>query len=474
MGSTRRRGTGIPVSRVLIAALVGASIPVIYGLVLREGGTSSVVVNFYYLPIVVAAFYFGDLGGMFVAVLCALCAGPWVDKDIAHAVLQPPADILVRTAFFYGVAVLVSRLSAQLQKQAAQSSALLIISQAISSSLRLEVVLHTVAQRAVQLLEMRGCSIRLVDDSGTELVPAMTYGLSDAYRTKGPVKIDASEVDRQVLAGEMVAIRDVRTDNRFQYQQEAAEEGLVSSLSAPLPGKSGALGVIRVYSDYPRRFSPREEELLATFAAQAAMAIENARLYERIEQNYFETVRALSRAIEAKDPVTLGHSERVTEIAVRMADQLSLPTEQRQIIRFGGILHDIGKIGLGEGAMMSSVGVAAGHDVLLRLHPLIGNSILEPVEFLRPALEMVRYHHERFDGQGYPEGLAGEEIPLLARLLSVANVYDHLTAGAEGAPAFAPEDALGELRRQAGTRFDPAMVEVLAAVIKRLPVRSLS
>jgi len=298
------------------------------------------------------------------------------------------------------------------------------------------------------------------------------WGLSERYTGKGPVRVAKSEIDRDVLGGEAVAIFDVATDPRFQYQQEAKQEGIVSVLCVPLMAREEPLGVIRIYTARRRRFSRREHYLLWTFATQAAIAIENARLYERIRQNYFETVRALTRAIEAKDPYTLGHSERVTDLAIRMGHQLGLPPDQLETIRFGGILHDIGKIGVAEETLAQQAESNLDDEVLIRLHPLIGRSILEPVEFLQQAIEMVQYHHERFDGQGYPEGLAGEQIPVLARLLAVANVYDHLTAEAPNRPAFSSNEAMKEIASRSGTEFDAQMVEALEAAIEESEINS--
>jgi putative nucleotidyltransferase with HDIG domain len=453
--------------RVAIAAGIAASLVGIT-LLLRYvyGGASSSLINLYYVPIVLAAFYLGDIGGLLVAIAAALAAGPYMPQSISAAgieTFQPLKDVLIRAGFFYAVALLTSRLSFQLQQRATENSVLLAVSQAVSSTLRLENVLDTVAEKATELLGGKGCLIRLLDESGSELREAAQYGLSERYLQKGPVRVEASEMDRATLAGQVVAVRDVRVDSRFQYREEAAMEGLSSVLSAPLMSIRGPLGVIRVYSERPRRFTSRERELLLAFANQASLAIENARLYQRIEKNYYDTVRALTRAIEAKDASTLGHSEHVVQTALKIADRLGLDRAQQDTLRFGGILHDIGKIGLSDDALESRARDDA-EEMLVRLHPLIGASILEPVEFLRPALDIVRHHHERWDGRGYPEGLAGDEIPPLAQVIAVADAYERLTGGEYGMK-LPPEDALAEIERDAGKRFDPKVVEALVSAI---------
>ena len=229
-------------------------------------------------------------------------------------------------------------------------------------------------------------------------------------------------------------------------------------------GRTEPLGVIRIYTKDGYRFSHTERQLLGAFATQAAIAIENANIFETTRHNYANTVRALSRAIEAKDPATLGHSERATELALQAGRHLKLSKEQLEALEFGGLLHDIGKIGVDQSSMLPA---AAGspEEMIMRLHPLIGKSILEPVEFLRPAIDVVLYHHERFDGAGYPEGLVGERIPRLARLFAVANVYDIITSGSREETSLSPAAAIARLRHFAGSELDPAMVEAFAAAV---------
>lgn len=146
-------------------------------------------------------------------------------------------------------------------------------------------------------------------------------------------------------------------------------------------------------------------------------------LYESIQRNYLDTVRALTRAIEAKDAYTFGHSERVAEYATKMAHALHLATKDEQTLEFGALLHDLGKIGMDE-PMSPSNNAPLDRQIMEQMHTMIGKSILDPVEFLHPAIPIVMYHHENWDGSGYPEGLSGEEIPLLARIVSLANRLD--------------------------------------------------
>jgi len=305
------------------------------------------------------------------------------------------------------------------------------------------------------LVEKPLCATRAEAD---ELVAAAMSGLSHEYWQKGKVVGAASPVNGRALTGEAVQIMDVTQEEGFQYPEAARMEGITSVLTVPLRAKSGTRGVIRIYAKRKRRFTPAEIELLSTFADQAAVAIENAELYEDIRRNYYETVRALTTAVEAKDAATYKHSERVTELADRLAESIGMSQNEREMLRFGCILHDIGKIGVHDEALDAREGIPTDQ-VFYRMHPLIGTSILQPIGFLEPALPIVKYHHERWDGSGFPEGLAGKDIPFIARLVAVADAFDRAQkpSGSAGS-GISTRDALLDIVSRAGTEFDPEIV----------------
>jgi HD-GYP domain-containing protein (c-di-GMP phosphodiesterase class II) len=278
------------------------------------------------------------------------------------------------------------------------------------------------------------------------------------------VRLADSPLDRDIVAGRTVAILDIGHDPRFHYRGDARAEGLVSLLALPLRHGSRVFGALRVYSGVRHQWSRRERQMLQAFAEQASVAIHNARLHEDLRRSYWETVNALARAIEAKDPHTLGHSERVTDYALQLGRALELPAEDLEALRFAATLHDIGKIGLADRSLARGH-LDMGEQILVRMHPLIGIAILQPVEFLAPALGAVRHHHERWDGKGYPDGLVGEDIPRLARMISVVNLYDNLRTDSPGRPGLSEFDAAKALRKAAGTELDPHITEVFLSAI---------
>lgn len=452
-----RRTWNVPwaVSVASLALTIGAVSVLVY-----LTGTSGIAVHFFYIPIIYAAFAFGDYGAIVCALGCAAICGPWMPAAYAHGapVAQGQWDYILRVLIFYIIAFAASRASNALNRRITETRRLYEVARSITSSLRLREVLDLIAESAVAVTEAKACAMRLLNKTTGELELTSQYGLSDEYAAKGPVSIMSSPMDQTVLEDNVLQIHDVRRDPRFQYPKEAEREGIVSVLSVPLVVKEQPRGVIRVYSGRARHFDGHQVRLLQAFARQAAIAIENAELYEDIRRNYFETVRALTIAIEAKDSATYSHSERVTELAVRLAKRLGLSDDELEILRFGAMLHDIGKIGVVEGAF-DPANDGPEVEVFYRMHPLIGRSILQPVGFLHDALPVVIAHHENWDGSGFPQGLKGDGIPRLARIVSVADAYERLlNPEALGRPGLTGAAALEIMMAESARRFDPEIV----------------
>jgi HD domain len=186
-------------------------------------------------------------------------------------------------------------------------------------------------------------------------------------------------------------------------------------------------------------------------------------LLERTKGNYLATIASLARTIEAKDPYTGGHTERVGDYALMLARELGFGEEELEAVEMGAVVHDIGKIGIPDRILLKPGKLDAEEFAEMRRHPEISSYILEALDLPELVHHMARNHHERFDGNGYPDGLAGEQIPLAARILTVADAFDAMTSDRPYRPALAVEDALAEIRRNAGTQFCPAVVAALDA-----------
>ena len=248
----------------------------------------------------------------------------------------------------------------------------------------------------------------------------------------------------------------------------AAFKAPTAFVALPLKVGDRSLGALIAYAfEGGRRFSEGKRKLLSVLADRAATAIENARLYDGIMRVFRETLQSLVLALEAKDRYTAGHTKRVTEYTRMVVESLLLPPAQREAFCQGAMLHDIGKIGIDPQKINKPGRLTEEEMAMFRSHPSIGRRILEPIKFLEDIIPSVYYHHEKYDGSGYPEGLKGKEIPLGARIVAVADTYDAMTSTRAYRKALSHATAAAELKRCAGTQFDADIVDAFLTELDR-------
>jgi putative nucleotidyltransferase with HDIG domain len=223
--------------------------------------------------------------------------------------------------------------------------------------------------------------------------------------------------------------------------------GASFGITVPVEGPPEIAELARTFNEASRRLSQYDHE--------------NKDLLAAVERGYLETLRALVNAIDAKDPYTAGHSQRTAEIAVAIGRALGMSEEEQRELEFGGLLHDIGKIGIAEQILRKPATLDDSEMKVMRGHPSIGDSIVNEIEMLKRIRAMIRNHHERYDGSGYPDGLKGEEIPLGARIVAVADTYDAITSDRCYQPGRPPAEAVPILRRLSGPLLDARVVEAL-------------
>ncbi|MBW2689235.1 MAG: HD-GYP domain-containing protein, partial [Deltaproteobacteria bacterium] len=245
-----------------------------------------------------------------------------------------------------------------------------------------------------------------------------------------------------------------------------------SVICAPLTDKEEVIGTITIANTVDgSSFGPSDLELLSTIAAQASIAIRNASLYEEQENMYLNTVQALVSAIEASDAYTRGHSERVTKYSVALAKRMGMEGDPLKQLEQAAVLHDIGKIGI-DVALLHKKGKLTAADIdVLKLHPSIGVRILEPIHFLGTVREIIEQHHERYDGNGYPNGLSGGDWRLEGKILSVCDTYDAMTSDRPYRKALSHEIAIQEIHDHSGSQFDPEVASAFISLCNegRLP-----
>ncbi len=186
---------------------------------------------------------------------------------------------------------------------------------------------------------------------------------------------------------------------------------------------------------------------------------------EKLEQAYLDSVETLRYTVEAKDPYTRGHSDRVSEFSVLIGKKLGLPEEQLRILRIGGLFHDIGKIGIPDNILQKESKLTDDEYSEIKNHPSIGVHILGSAEIFKDIIPIVKHHHERYDGRGYPSGLKGEEIPYIARIAAVADTFDAMTSKRSYRDALDLQVVKDEIKRCEGTQFDPEIAEVFLEIL---------
>lgn len=202
------------------------------------------------------------------------------------------------------------------------------------------------------------------------------------------------------------------------------------------------------------------------FSGPLLLARYSFRLYMEMRNLYISTIQALNKTVEAKDPYTSGHANRVGEYAVELAEAFELPFTSIENIKTAAILHDIGKIGINDSILNKASRLTAEEYQEIMKHPSIGADIISKVDFLKDVTVIVKHHHERYDGKGYPDGLKGDEIPIEASILMIADSYDAMTSDRPYRKALTPEEAVEELRKNSGTQFHPELVTKFISIIE--------
>ena len=252
-----------------------------------------------------------------------------------------------------------------------------------------------------------------------------------------------------------------------ELERAVKSDDIALSICVPLTTRGKITGLISVCRNSKNRpFTSSEIELVSVLSGQAAAAIENAHLYEKLEQSYLSMMVALSCVVEARDLYTDKHMKDIAEYSVDIANKMGLAEDEVENIRKAALLHDLGKISIPDNILMKPGKLTDEEVEIIKKHPENGAKIIEPVEPLRNAKDIIRHHQECYDGSGYPDGLKGEAIPLGARIIAVADSFGAMTTDRPYRKALTVEEAVKEIKRCSGTQFDPDIVKQFLALLK--------
>jgi len=285
-------------------------------------------------------------------------------------------------------------------------------------------------------------------------LPILSRYVPSGRESKEIIKFDGEKV-KEVLKG------------RKEMEEGEAKIGEKKWNYLIFPLKIGPelVGTLSLYRESRRPFNPEERRLFLTLIPQISVALKNLQLYRDTRRLFLESIQALTAAIDAKDPYTEGHSQRVTWLALEIARVMGLSEESLERLRLAALLHDIGKIGIEEKILRKAGNLSKDEYEVIKKHPMVGAQIILPIRELKDIMPAIQYHHERWDGKGYPKGLKGEEIPLFARIIAVADAFDAMTSDRPYRKAKNPMEAAREIIKNSGTQFDPRVVEAFEKVI---------
>lgn len=351
----------------------------------------------------------------------------------------------------------------ELKKSKDQLSVLYQISRTISSTLKLDDILQTILDFSIKISGADRGSIMLLDKKKRIFFIKIPYSKSEKNIDKITFSENENTIGWVVKNKKFLYIEDLENDKHFSKIKIILRQ-IKQLLIIPIIVEDKVIGVINLENT---SLNPDTIDLLMSFSEGAAVAINNARLYQKIQDSYFEIAKALSQAIEAKDPYTHGHSARVVEYTVLIAQKLDLQEEEKELLKYAAMLHDIGKIGVRGIVLNNPKGLTGEEYDEIKKHPLVGESIIKPIELLQPIRPLIKHHHEWYNGKGYPDGLSGENIPLGARILAVADAYDAMKSDRPYRKALTEETAIQELKRGNGTQFEPKIVEVFLEILKQ-------
>ena len=354
----------------------------------------------------------------------------------------------------------------RMKRQLHRLSALRSVDYAIASGLDLNLLLSILLDRVIETLHVDAAAVLLLDPKLNELKFAAGRGFHTNLLQHTHLKTGEGYAGRVALERRIITIPDL-TKNKTEFERSPLfpNEKFIVYYGVPLIAKGRVLGVLEIF--HRSRLQPDEDwlDFLNIISGQTAIAIDSAMMYKELQKSNFElslaynaTIDAWSRTLDLRDRDTEGHTRRVTDLTLKFASIAGIKETDLIHIRRGATLHDIGKVAIPDEILFKPGPLDQDEWETMRLHPKYAVDLLSPIKYLEHAMEIPHWHHEKWDGSGYPDKLGGEEIPYAARLFSLVDVYDALTSDRPYRKAWSKQDTVQYIEHQSGKHFDPRLV----------------
>lgn len=349
-----------------------------------------------------------------------------------------------------------------------QLKTLIELSSLINSTLDTNEIRERAIKASVRLLDTEAGSLILVDQESGELFFEVALGDKGEKVKEIVLKKGEGIAGWVVEKGEALIVHDVQSDQRFyKAVDERSAFTTKNILCVPVKSKDKMLGVLEAINKKRGFFDEEDKQALIALANQVAIAIENANLYQELMETFYAITEALAETIEKRDPYTGGHTRRVLDYSYSIGETLGFSKKGLEDLKLAAILHDVGKIGISDNILLKEGNLE--HDELekMHLHPKYGSEILSHIKQLKDVIPSVRSHHERVDGTGYPDKLKGEDIPIIAKIIAVADAFDAMTTDRPYRKAMSNEEAFEELKKYSDIQFDRNIVNAFIKLMSQ-------
>jgi putative nucleotidyltransferase with HDIG domain len=340
------------------------------------------------------------------------------------------------------------------------------MAQAVFGSFEIKIILNSLIRYVASVIEVSRCSVILTDHDKRYARVISTYENPDLDE----LRVELSkypEIQQVFQTKRPLYINDAGKDNLMKgVKKDHNQIGSYSFMVLPLSFEDEFLGVLFVRTASGRTsFSINEKVFCRISATAAAKALINARLFASVQDNFKNTVVSMAKSLEKRDEYTHGHSEKVSDYSLKIASKLRISRADKDILRYASLLHDIGKIGIRDSILRKHGPLTQEERNEILKHPQYGVEILSPVNGMDLILPLVKHHHEFFNGQGYPLGLKGEEIPLGARIITITDSFEAMSANRPYRNSLDISEIIKRLKSCSGTQFDPKLIEIFLKII---------